>query len=164
MIPVKPRSNGKRKIDGGAWRMLQQLGLVSRARTQLATLSGMSPRSGTFATYLSQLRSTGFIEKNGDMISITRAGMDYLGNNILVAPRSQDELVEFWCSKLDGRAKDMLRVVVRSGMDGVRRQALADEVELSAQSGTFATYLSQLRSNGLIEKHGGFLRATSVLL
>ncbi len=54
-------------IAGGALRMIQTLATrypMTFTKSQLATLSKMSPRSGSYGTYLSLLRSRGFIHTN----------------------------------------------------------------------------------------------------
>src|SRR5205085_3505994 len=74
--PVLPAD--KKSIVGGALRMLQVLASrypMTFTKSQLAHLANMSPRSGTFGTYMSLLRSQGLIEV-GDMISITEQGID----------------------------------------------------------------------------------------
>lgn len=72
-LPIKFEHNPDDKVvavTGGALRMLKVL--VSRypmtfTKSQLALLSKLSPRSGTYGTYLSMLRGNGLInvEKNG---------------------------------------------------------------------------------------------------
>lgn len=55
------------KLQGGARRMLEILIEQKRlSRQQLALLTGMSHKSGTFATYLSKLSSLGLIKKEGN--------------------------------------------------------------------------------------------------
>lgn len=162
---ARAASNGEAKIDGGARRMLQQLAMrdpIPTTRTQLATLAVMSPNSGTYATYLSQLNTAGFIQKVDGGFVITEAGHFYLGGDVPQAPQTKDELVDLWCSKLDGKAKDMLRVIVDAGEAGVGRSVLAEAVGLSENSGTYATYLSSLNSNGLIKKQSGVFMPSSL--
>jgi hypothetical protein len=62
---------GDGKVAGAARRMLQVLATRNLAgrtttRVQLATLAGLSHKSGTFATYLAQLNVAGFIEKHAN--------------------------------------------------------------------------------------------------
>ncbi len=152
------------ELGSGPKKMLQHLGgrhPDSLTRVQLATLSGFSHKSGTFATYISQLNTAGFIERvaNGEVsFRASSAGMEWLNGDYFNV--TGPELLDLWCSKLDGRAKDMLRIIVAAGDKGLSRDEVAEKVELSAGSGTFATYLSKLNSNGLITKHNGMFVAT----
>lgn len=167
--PVKDAAekftNTRHDVSGGARRMLQQL--ASRypdatTRVQLATLSGFSPRSGTFATYLSQLNVAGFMEtvRNGEVSYLpTQAGLEFLGGDFSERVTGR-ALLESWCGKLGGKTAEMLRVLASKGESGLTRDEVAASVDLSPGSGTFATYLSKLNSNGLIVKrHGRFMAA-----
>ena len=61
----------KQKLGGACARMIQAL--LDRGeltRTQLATLTGQSSNSGSYATNLSRLNSNGLLEKNGDKIRL----------------------------------------------------------------------------------------------
>jgi hypothetical protein len=59
------------KLQGKNREMLQVLiESKSLTRQQLAFRTGMSPNSGTFATYLSRLKSLGLTRKNGDQIEL----------------------------------------------------------------------------------------------
>lgn len=80
--------------------------------------------------------------------------MDTLGDDIPSRPKTRDELVELWCSRLVGKAKDMLRTLA-GNRQGLSREELANCVEMSANSGSFNTYLARINSCGLLVKDGG---------
>ena len=75
-IPRSPGPTRTREVDavpnppkGGAMRMLRAAVMYQPepiSRMRMATLSGMSHKSGTFGTYLGSLRSGGWIEDDGD--------------------------------------------------------------------------------------------------
>lgn len=59
----------------------------------------------------------------------------------------------------------MLREIIAVYPRGLTRAELADRADLSVTSGTFSTYLSDLRRNGLVDNAtDGRIIATSVLM
>jgi len=78
----------KKPVVGCALRMLQVLASrypMTFTKSQLALLANLSPKSGTYGTYLSLLRSQGLIEVGAE-ISITDEGLTYIGTD---KPRPQ---------------------------------------------------------------------------
>lgn len=132
-------------------------------RSQMATLAGLSSKSGTFSTYISSLRMAGFIRDDADGFVATDEGLQTLGD-VDLSPTTTEDLVALWLPKMTGAAKRMLEELVRIYPEAISRTELAERVGVSAGSGTFSTYLSKIRSNGLLETvNGGDLRATSYL-
>ncbi len=157
------------KIGKGAREMLKALAIRNPTlltKTQIAALSGMSPNSGTFSTYMSQLRTNGFIEEfSGAQFGITSVGHDFLGAaNIPPAPSSTQELVDLWKSKFPTKVGQMLQELVERHPNWVFKEDLSDIVGIVHTSGTWSTYLSKLRSNGLVETgSAGALKASESL-
>jgi len=152
-IPENIKPLDDKPLTGGALRMLKVL--VSRhpmvlTKAQMATFSKLSPRSGTFGTYLSLLKSRNFIIVNGNEYSASEEGIDYLGDTPN-PPQTTEDVIEMWRNILNGGAKRMFNVLVERHPNTLIREDLGELTELSASSGTFGTYLSMLRSNGLIE-------------
>lgn len=150
----------KKPIIGGALRMLQVL--ASRhpmvfTRAQLALMANMSPKSGTYGTYLSLLRSQGLIEV-GSEVSITEEGLACIGTE-KPAPQTQQEILDMWRSNLTGGARRIFDVLVNAYPQEIDRTALGTLTSMSSNSGTFGTYLSLLRRNGLVEVMGTGIRA-----
>lgn len=149
--------NGTPKvITGGALRMLRIL--VSRSpikltKTQLATFSQMKSSSGTYGTYLSLLKTNGLIIQEGDLISATQEGISYLGESP-TAPLTTEEVINLWRQNLTGGAKRMFDVLVNIYPQSIPRHDLGDAVQMTSSSGSFGTYISTLKSNGLIEIRG----------
>ena len=57
-----------------------------------------------------------------------------------------------WCRAVGGGAGRLLRLLADRGL--LTRDELAEAADMTASGGTFGTYLSRLRSNGLIEEDG----------
>lgn len=166
-----PVSDGEARIPKGGREMLKAL--ASRNATyetgavlmkvQIATLAGMSPSSGTFNTYMSALRTAGYIGEQGPGFFITAAGLAFLGDDVPAVPTTTEELVAAWAEKFPGRTKEMLKELVERHPNWVSKDELGAVVGLSASSGTFNTYLSSLRSNGLVDSDRGLLKASDNL-
>jgi len=157
-------ANGFRK---GARAMLLQLARMGQlTRRQLATLAGMSPGSGTFGTYLSELRRAGYVvEEGGSDWAITEAGRAFVGP-VDPKPPTTAALVEMWSGRFRAGARSMLATLVARYPERLTRDELAGAVNMSPDSGTFGTYLAELRSNGLIESSavaGGGIAASPTL-
>jgi hypothetical protein len=152
-------------ITGGALRMLKALGAHREfvvTRSQLGTLARLKSKSGTYAKYLSTLRTQGLIEVEGKTVRITDAGMDYLGNEILI-PKTTEELHDQWRQVISGGALRMFDILIEVYPEVLSRQELAERAELESSSGTFAKYLSTLRTNNLAEVNGQGVRASDAL-
>lgn len=152
-------SPGLRK---GARAMLVALVAMDRplTRAQVATLSGLSPQSGTFSTYISDLRTAGLVADEGNALVATSPGKSLIGRS---APLRHADLRALWGSKLRAGAKRMLDTLSESYPRGMSRDELARRVEISVESGTFSTYLSDLVTNGLAERRGREVVASSSL-
>ena len=60
-----------------------------------------------------------------------------------------------WLEKLHGKNKEMLQVLIENGR--LTRQQLGFKTGMSTNSGTFNTYLSRLKSLGLVKKDGEYI-------
>jgi uncharacterized protein len=147
--PLGSSSNGK--LRAGAERMLAALvqwhpeGMVE---SQMRSHAGMK-KSGTFNTYMSDLRMGGYIENRNNLLYATDAGIEYFGGNVPEAPRDTAEVLAVWEPKLRDGARRMLRYLVDCGGEEVTLDRLADSTSMT-KSGTFNTYLSDLRTARLI--------------
>ena len=158
---VSDAPTDKKSIVGGALRMIQVLASrypMTFTKSQLALLASLSPKSGTYGTYLSLLRSQGLIEVGAE-ISITEEGLNYIGTN-KPQPQSQEEVLDMWRSNLTGGARRMFDVLVDEYPQQVSKVELGGRTDMSYNSGTFGTYLSLLRRNGLVEVTGTSVKAS----
>jgi predicted transcriptional regulator len=159
-------ASGDRTLKRGARKMLQALASLDPkplSRSQVATLAGISPSSGTFTSYLSDLRGNGFINENGNGLAITETGIEFLAGDWPDAPSSTEALVSLWSSKLKAGARRMLDALVDIHPRGVSRSILGERAGIEPTSGTFTSYLSDLRRNGLIEEDQGQVAAADTL-
>jgi len=149
----------------GGWQILATLSAYnSLTPAQLATLSYMA-KSGTFQTYLSQLRQFGFIESNGRGLAITERGLFHYTENrepLLPPPATTQEIVAAWSVKLRSGARRMLAALIPHYPRGISRGTLASEAGLQ-KSGTFQTYLSTLKRLGLAETGINTVKASPTL-
>lgn len=153
-------------LRAGAVRILQELAARAPAgysRAQVGTLTGFSPKGGTFNTYLGDLRRGGYIEERDGLVHATDAGITALGDKLPVAPTSHDDAMALWRRALRKGAFEMLEAIVAAGSRGLSRDAVADAVGMVKSGGTFNTYLGDLRRNGLINERDGTNVASSIL-
>ena len=152
----------EKPLTGGAKRMVEVLTSkypMKFTKSSLATLSRMKPTSGTFSTYLSTLRAKGLIvEENGLVYASDDAIAEYGGNCV---PMETEDVINMWKGNLTGGAKRMFEILVEHYP--LQKDNLAEVAGLSATSGTFSTYLSTLRSNGLIEVQDGEVYLAEIL-
>lgn len=155
---------------GGKSGMSRMLEVLARrhpekiTQVQLATLSGMSPTSGTFTTYLSRMRQLGYLWEMSGLIGLNPPGVD-AGQQWLGQAQSREEVLALWKKSLGGTEWKMLAFLLDHNAHDryMYRQDLAAALSLSPTSGTFTTYLSRLRRNALIEEEGASLRASQTL-
>jgi len=160
-LPSADIPTDKKPVVGGALRMLQVLASrypMTFTKSQLALLANLSPKSGTYGTYLSLLRSQGLIAVGAE-ISITEEGLTYIGT-VKPQPQSQEEVLDMWRNNLPGGARRMFDALVDIYPRQIDKAELGERTEMSYNSGTFGTYLSLLRRNGLAEVTGISVKAS----
>lgn len=120
-------------------------------QVQVGFVAGYSHKSGTWATYLSKLRSAGLIDGRGGLV-LTEEGeaiAHYPG-----APPSGESLRAVVMEKIDGPLRRILMPILEAYPSGMSQAAAGEAAGYSSTSGTWATYLSKLRSLELIEGRG----------
>lgn len=148
-------------LKSGAKRMLEVLATRSPlklTRSQLALMSKMSSSSGTFTSYLSVLRKAAFIIEEDDTITASPEGMNYLGV-VPSAPQTAEQLIDMWRQNLKAGCWRMLEILLET-REEIVREDLAQRAGMEATSGTFTSYLSVLRKNGLIKERGKMVYVT----
>ena len=131
-------------------------------RAQLASLAGMKRTGGTFQSYFSALRTGGFITEEGGAVAITETGLAAAGVEPGAPPVTAEEIREQWRSVLKAGARTMLDFLLDAHPAGLTRDELAAAAGLERTGGTFQSYLSVLRSNGLAVVSGDEVRAADV--
>lgn len=153
-------------LRSGAVRILQELAArypAGYSRPQVGALTQFAHKGGTFSTYYGDLRRLGFIEERGGLTFATEAGIRSLGDKVPAAPKTHAEVMAMWRRALRSGAFAMLEAIVRAGRAGIHRNELASAVGMAASGGTFATYLGDLRRNGLITEEAKRSRANEIL-
>lgn len=151
-------------LRAGARRIVEALAShhpMRLTRSQVATLAKLKKTGGTFGTYWSQVKTAGLIDEDADGAVLTQAGIDYVGG--VPEPASPEELLEMWRGRLRAGARAMLDELVRIGGRWTTRAELGAVVDLEPSGGTFGTYLSVLRSAGLVDVDGQNVRASETL-
>lgn len=152
------------KTAGGAeLRVLRVLAGRHPARftkAQWATLARMKRTGGTWANYVSLLRKAGYLDEQDDTVGLTPSGLTAAGNVERPAPGT---VIQQWKEALGSGPSKMIDVLVEVHPRQIDRANLADRVNMTATGGTFANYLSLLKTNGLIEVQGRKIKASETL-
>lgn len=127
------------------------LGIAAPSHAQTAFIAGYSHKSGSWATYLSRLRSKGLIEGRGDLV-LTDLGA-HLANEP-DAPPSTEALHQAVLRKIDGPMQRILIPLLEAYPESLSHPEVAEKAGYSHQSGSWATYLSRMRSLDLIAGRG----------
>lgn len=153
---------GAMPLKTGAHRMvtvLARMGDRGLTRDQLSTLAQVT-KGGTFSSYLSALRLAGLITEDGQRVGLTATGWARAGE--VPPPPTTEQIVEMYASKLKTGARRMLDLLVAAHPGGLTKAELSDQAEVT-KGGTFSSYLSALRTNGLIDERDGVIFAGSTL-
>lgn len=148
--PAADLSGDSRK-EGGQRRMLIAIAMCPGIdRKSLGVRALLVSTSGTFNTYLGNLRSQGLIvEDNG--FRPTNKGLQSLGNYKPLPSGAQ--LREDWLNYIGGPesgARRMLAAIYNNYPNWVTRQQLGELAGVTPSSGTFNTYLGNLKKTGTI--------------
>lgn len=127
------------------------LGIRAPSHAQTAFIAGYSHKSGTWATYLSRLRSAGFIEGRGDLV-LTSVGRQMVHEPD--SPPTGEHLRAVVLGKISDPLQRILLPIIHAYPKSLSHAAVADTAGYSHKSGTWATYLSRLRTLDLIDGRG----------
>ncbi len=150
-----------RQLRAGAYKMLKAVAMFHPkmiTKNQIATLSGFSVKGGTFNTYLSELKRNEWIYQEGIRIGITKEGMKNAGE-VQDLPGDPQQLVEMWKTKFRAGAGKLLEVLAEIYPQTISKEELGERTGFVHTGGTFNTYLSELRRNGLVEIINGEIKA-----
>lgn len=162
---ARPVSNGS--PAGGAMRMLKAAAMMHPApisKFRMAALARLSHSSGSFSTYIATLKKEGLIIGEDNQYQITNEGLKKAGD-VAPLPTDPKQLIEMWCEVIGNSngASRILRVLGENYPEEFTKEGLGGHVEMSATSGSFSTYLSTLKRNGLIQVQGGRIKASPEL-
>lgn len=157
--------NDRVRLKAGARRILAALARhhpMAVTRAQAGALSGFKVSGGTFQSYWSALKTAGLIEEVNGQVTVTEAGLATAGVEPS-APASTEELLEVWRKALKAGARRMLDLLVEVYPESITRAELGERADYSVTGGTFQSYLSSLRRNGLAEVAGDVVTASGTL-
>lgn len=130
-------------------------------RAQIGTLAGFKPSGGTFGSYISVLKVNGLITVEGDSYGITGKGMAVpLDQEV---PQTPEERREMWKGRLKKSARDMFDEIVKAYPEGLTKEELGQRLNMIHTGGTFGSYLSVMRTSGLIKTEGEVIKASEDL-
>jgi len=141
-------SDSEIPLRAGAVRMLNWLaGAQMLTKQRLATLAGFSIKGGTFNTYISELKRNGWIVGDEEL-SITEEGL----KNASPEPiPTGEELLVMWMGKFRAGVGKILRYLYEQHPNSCNKDEVGYALDFEPTGGTFNTYLSELRRNGLIQ-------------
>jgi len=123
-------------------------------KQRLATLSGFSVKGGTFNTYISELKRNGWIEGNNEFY-ITQEG---LNNSYPEKIPSGEELLILWKKKFREGCGKILQFIYESYPNTLTMEDIGINTGFESSGGTFNTYISELKRNGLIIIEGNNIK------
>lgn len=163
----KPEVTGEDRQLGAERRILAVLAGVSPAgmtEGQWAAACKMTKNGGTWKTYRSRLNKDGRIELRGILWHATDQGMADIGTEAAPMPPAGPQLIEYWADRVGGgKAGDMLRRIAEVYPAEIKVEQLAVDLSMTAEGGTFKTYLSRCRAPGLVEGKTA-VKATPLLI
>ena len=138
-------------VDAIAW--WHSLAIAAPSKPQVAFRAGYAPGGGSFARYMSELRSRGLIEgRGGDGIMLTEAGRGAAASP--ETPATVDDLHAAILGQIDAPLVKILKPLLAAFPDAVSKSDLGAASGYEPAGGSFARYLSSLRSLELIERRG----------
>lgn len=149
---------------GGDARMLTALAQHTDGLTpsQVAILSGIARRGGTFRTYLGKLRQAGWVTTNSNgRLDVTDAGLRILGDYDPLPTGSA--LIDWWRRELGNSGlRVIFDVCVEAYPRALSLETLAARTGIAREGGTFRTYVGKLRKLELLDGRGE-VRASETL-
>lgn len=138
----------QRILDALAY--LHGINIATPSRAQLALWAGVSPNSGSYFNNLGALRTAGLIDypAGGGSVFLTAAGHEQANE----APaQSQEEMQAAVLAKLPPAKSSILRAVIEEYPNSITREALAEKIGVSSNSGSYFNNLGSLRTLGVID-------------
>lgn len=151
------KTNGGAQVDKPLQKIIDAIkwwnvmGVAAPSHAQVGFMAGYSHKSGTWATYLSRLRSLGLIEGRGDL-ALTETGE--ASANLPDSPPTGEALRGAVMNKIDGPLRRILEPIIDAYPSGLDHSSAGEMAGYSHSSGTWATYLSRLRTLDLIDGRG----------
>lgn len=130
-----------------------------------AIAAGFKRSGGTWSTYRSRLRSAGLIDRSDEgRWFATVEGIAAAGGTVEPIPPTVEGRIEFWSRRIGTSPARMLQILAETYPKSMQKFELANTMDMAMRGGTFGSYLSRLRSAGLIEDAGMGVRASAALM
>jgi uncharacterized protein len=151
----------------------EKLGRDSVERAIVGAFVGMSAKSGSFNTYVSGLKNgregifPPLIEYvAGSRLALTEAGRSAATTSIEIS--SVEDLHNAWKDQIKtAKQREIVDLVIANHPNPVTRELIGETIGMSSTSGSFNTYVSGLKSLGIIRyvqtSEGSALAATDLL-
>lgn len=154
-------------LPKGAQRMVESLGRLHPLKatiSQWGLAAKLKTSGGTWGTYLSKIRVAGLIEETNGLYTLSPLGFAHIGGvpTALTAAELQDQVRE--SLGRNSGATRMLDVLLNMHPQGLNRAELAEAAQITMSGGSFGTYLSRLRANGMVTEFAGEIVATDFLV
>jgi hypothetical protein len=127
-------------------------------REQLTVLTGY--KRSTRDAYLQRLRERALIDSTGDVIVVTRAGLDALGRDFQPLPTGR-ELLTHWLGRLPEGERRVLEVIVHEYPGRADREAISKATGYARSSRD--AYVQRLSARQLVQAERGAVRASDTL-
>lgn len=153
---------GEGSLRPGARKLLETLASrypMKFTKSQMALLVGFKPSGGTFSSYLSNLRTGGYMTEENGLFSASERGIDYLGGEI-PQPKSPEESRAQWRAALRPGAQNMFDIIMDIYPNSITKEELGEKCGFLPSGGTFSSYLSNMRTNGMIVTDKNNIRAS----
>lgn len=124
------------------------------SRQQLASHVGIKAHGSSIRTYLSTLRSGGWIREAGGRFYASDLALAQYSDLAPGVPTTTEEVLALWKPKIGKTPAQILDIVVEAGGEAVDKEIVAQRVGIEARGSSMRTYLSTLRSAGLIVSSG----------
>lgn len=164
--PDASEGNGKEiKMGKGHRGLLAALAMYEGTairKNRACFISGLSPKGGHTGNVIGECRRAGWLQSSGDMLEITPAGLQDLGDFTRPAD-DPDSLIEFWAARVGKGAATMLKVLQRQYPDYISRDQLGEQAGLVTASGHFGNCLGELRTLGVLEEQKKEVRLSKTL-
>lgn len=127
-------------------------------REQLTVLTGY--KRSTRDAYLQRLRERALIDSTGDVIVVTRAGLDALGKDFQPLPTGR-ELLTHWLGRLPEGERRVLEVIVHEYPGRADRELISKATGYARSSRD--AYVQRLSARQLVQAERGAVRASDTL-
>lgn len=128
-------------------------------RDQFSVLTGY--KRSARDTYISRLKTKGYVSQENEKITATQEGIDALGKDFKPLPRGAD-LQEYWLNILPQGERSILELLIEAYPQAISRDQISESTPYKRSARD--TYISRMRSKEIILiESGGLLKASNNL-